>query len=242
MGKSPHFQQGKPSQPQAQGPQGQTRMQPPVHSAIQPRTVVPPQGAKPAPPPVHWPQPASHVLQRKAAEGQRNSAEANPAVPPVYWPQPAPHAVQRKAAGAGQRTGAQAGPAVPPVREAVPPAHGVRPEVAQLASLCNCHKPGNKHKSSCPANPKRKKAKAKEVKVVHHESQSFMNLYAYDSVWATQRSITESMVKEFVASYGKIHGHASSRADKDAKRHANTSKDLAAFHSWYNQKHGERKY
>jgi len=102
-------------------------------------------------------------------------------------------------------------------------------------SLCNCHKPGNKHKSDCPANPNRKKAKAKKVKVVHEESQSIRNLYSYDSQWANKRGITSKMVSDFVDSYGVIHGHASSRSDKDAERHSNTTKDIEAFHSWYKQ-------
>ncbi len=229
MGKLPPMQEAKPSQPQAKG---QTRLQPPPHPAIQPRMAAPsPQGPKPVapPPPVHWPQPAPHVLQRKVAGGgQQNGAQTSPAVPPVYWPHQAPQALQTKSAQSPQ-----AGQA--PRRDAAPPAHGVRPAVAQLASLCNCSKPGNKHKSDCPANKKRKKAKAKEVKVVHQESQSIRNLYAYDSAWANKRVISEKMVKDFVSSYGVIHGHASSRSDKDAKRHENTSRDLEAFHSWYNQ-------
>lgn len=227
MGKSPHFQQEKPSQLRAQG---QTRTQNQVHSAIQPKMAAPPQGAKPVAPPVYWPQPAPQALQRKAAgEGPRNGAQAPPAAPPVYYPRQAPKALQTKSASA---QGAQAGQA--PGRAAAPPVYGARPAVVQ--AKCTCGKPGNKHRSDCPANKNQLRAKAAKVKVVHQESQSFMNLYAYDSGWAAKRGITESMVKDFVKSYGGvIHGHASSRADKDAKRHANTTKDLEAFHSWYNQ-------
>lgn len=226
MGSSPHFQQGKPSQSQ-----GQTRIQNPLHSAIQPRVVAPPQGPKlvAPPPPVYWPQPALQALQRKVAgEGQQNGTHAGPAVPPVYWPQPASHVLQQKVAGGGQQSGAHASPAVSPVYHA-------RPAVVQR-SLCNCRKSGNNHASSCPANPKQKKKKAKKVKEAHQDSQSIRNLYSYDSEWAKKRGITEEMIKAFVKYYGGgIHGHASSRSDKDTERHANTTRDIEAFHGWYNR-------
>lgn len=230
MGKSPHFQQGQPPQPRTQG-------------------------TKPAAPPVHWPHPASQTLQRKASPPapppalQPKSAPApgphagqtphravsppanahpvvqpKPAAPPVYWPHPSPQAVQRKAAGEKQQNTVQASAAA-------------QPAVVQLA--CNCTKSGNKHASSCPANPKQKKRKNKEVKKVHEDSQSIKNLYSYDSAWAKKRGITEEMIKSYVNLYGKINGHATSRADKDAKRHENTTKDINQFHKWYNENYTE---
>lgn len=207
MGHPPHFQ-GRPSPPQAQG---QTGAQNPPRPALQPRVATPPQGPTPVvpPPPIYWPGAAPHALQRKVAgPGQQQGAQASPAVPPVYYPhqpQPAPTAVQ--------------------TRSALPPA------VAQLA--CNCHKPGNKHKSNCPANPNQKRSKAKKVKVVHQETQSTRNLYSYDTNWANAQRITDEMVKDFVAAKGVIHGHATSRADKNTKPHENTNRDIQRFHVWY---------
>ncbi len=106
--------------------------------------------------------------------------------------------------------------------------------VSQLVK-CTCGK--KPHRSDCPRNPKRLKAKAKKKKIVHQESQSVYNLFSYDGVWAKNNRITAKMVKDFVKSYKfkKINGHATSRADTDAKRHANTSRDINAFHGWYNQ-------
>jgi hypothetical protein len=262
MGKSSHLQQGRPSHLSAQE---QMRKQNQPHPAIQPKIATSAQRPKPLiAAPVSRPQPAPQVLQRKAGgREQPNGAQAKPAAPPAYRPQQVPKVLQTKSSSAHSPQTGQAPrqPVAPPVysRRATsvvlqmhssatqsgssPLKHhvsGARSTVVQMT--CDCgksKKASNKHQNTCPEHPSNKKKKAEKVKQIHQDTKSIMNLYSYDSEWANKNSITEKMIKAFVKTYGgPINGHASSRADKDATRHDNTTKDINAFHSWYNQ-HGE---
>ena len=108
----------------------------------------------------------------------------------------------------------------------------------QVAIQLKCKecKRSSGHTSKCSRNKNRQKTKAKKVKVARQENASWINLCCYDAVWAKSNNITESMVKKFVSTYQhkRIHGHCSSKSDKDAARHKNTSRDIAAFHGWFN--------
>jgi hypothetical protein len=186
-------------------------------------------GKRPVAPPVYRPQAMPNAAQPKMASGA--VIREVPVAPPVYRPPQVPKVLQTKSSSAHSplRSAAQSRPS--PLTRHV---SGARPNVLQMK--CNCNKKGrssNKHLSSCPEHPNNKKAKAEKVKAVKQDSKSIMNFYAYDSQWAKANNITDKMVKDFVKEKGEIHGHATSRADKDAKRHANTDNDLKRFHEWY---------
>lgn len=173
---------------------------------------------QPVAPPAYHPKQAPKVAQTKSSQSRKaDQATHHPVSPPVYRPEQKRIAQPNTAAAA-------------PMRRFV--AQAKLGSVAQM--LCElCGKKG--HSNKCPRHKNNLRKKEKKAQVQHQQNQSFINLYCYDGPWANKRGITESQVKKFVASYGQIHGHCSSAADKDAKWHDNTAKDISAFHSWYEQ-------
>ncbi|HEX7330214.1 MAG TPA: hypothetical protein VF290_01865 [Pyrinomonadaceae bacterium] len=164
-------------------------------------------GKQPVAPPAYNPKQAPKVAQTKSS----------PVSPPVYRPE------QKRIAQLNTVAAA-------PLRRFV--AQAKLGSVAQmLCELCG-RKP---HRNTCPRHKNNLKKKEEKAQAQHQQSGSYINLYCYDGAWANKRGITESQVAKFVATGQKIHGHCSSTSDKDKKRHANTTNDIAAFHSWYEQ-------
>lgn len=105
-------------------------------------------------------------------------------------------------------------------------------EVVVQRDKCNCGKPHNKHKNTCPRHPANLAKKNKETQTQHRQNQSFINLNYYESDFVQAHSVSEAVVKRWSKETRMvIHGHHSGNPSEG--RHPQTTKDCQAFMNWF---------